>query len=127
MYGIGLGGQAMGAILYYCAYPIFFAFFFSWAIWPVTFAYLVAHSPNKRAVKWWLFMPVGSLAASIVGSLKAGLVLWLPTLLFFRFHVPDIDHFSTDILFYFVSGGACAVIFSGKWAVWMDQELHSGK
>lgn len=127
MFGAAPGSNFVGVLFFYFLYPVFFAAFFSWAIWPVTFAYLAAHSPHKRAVKWWLFMPVGSLAASIVGSLKAGFILWVPTLLFFRFHVPELDHFSFSVVFFFVSGGATAIAFSGSWALWMDRELHSGR
>lgn len=120
MYGIGLN---LDLLLFFYAYPLFSVAYFSWSAWPLTFAYLVSQSPYKRKLKWWLFMPVASFAACLIGSFFAGLVMWLPTAIIFHFQTPYLEMSWKWILFV-VSASGMTILFSVSRAKKLDKKLN---
>ncbi|MGZ3706515.1 MAG: hypothetical protein ACXWP1_12205 [Bdellovibrionota bacterium] len=75
-------------------------------------------------LKWWLFMPVVSLAASLVGCLKAGLIFWIPAVIWgFKGIAGSPDSLAN--LFYFGAAGAASSLFSTAWVMKVDRELHA--
>ncbi|MGZ3693630.1 MAG: hypothetical protein ACXWQO_05530 [Bdellovibrionota bacterium] len=126
MVGVNVDGAVTAWLLILFFFPFVFALMISWVIWPVTFGYLVLHSPNKKQIKWWVFAPLSSLAGSIVGCVKAGFILWVPMLLCFRFWPPSDQAFSWADVFYVGVGCSWSTLFSTAWILRTDKRLHDG-
>lgn len=112
-------------VLFVFAHPLFFLQLFFPAIWALTMAALAGTSPYRRAVKWWLFMPLTSLAGAIAGTFIAGLLLWVPTIVLADFHLPREESLEWPVVQYLAFGGGVSALLAFRYARRIDRRLHA--
>jgi hypothetical protein len=124
MFGVGLGSAAVGGAILLFAFPLALALLLAWVIWPLIFLQLVAKSPNRNRLKWWIFMPLASLAASVIGTLKAGFLLWIPMVICFHFWPPSDNTLTMADIFYLGIAAGLSALIATKWILDFDLKMH---
>ncbi|RZA08058.1 MAG: hypothetical protein EOP11_05950 [Proteobacteria bacterium] len=103
------------------SYLLLFVGSISWMITPAVFANLAASSPHRRRVKWWIFMPLASFAACLVGTFWASLAFAVPTILLWN--GPSFRNGNPGVFYCTLAGALSALIAARKLKRW-DAELH---